>query len=77
MLTVESVIAAARDIIESAPADLTGAVDADSLEAARVRYLGKKGLLSSLLREIGNLAPQDRQRAGAEVNEARKKLSIC
>jgi phenylalanyl-tRNA synthetase alpha chain len=74
MLTVESVIAAARDIIESAPADLTGAVDADSLEAARVRYLGKKGLLSSLLREIGNLAPQDRQRAGAEVNEARKKL---
>ena len=46
------------------------ATDAD-LEAVRVRYLGRKGELTGLLRGLGALAAAERPAAGALVNAAK------
>ena len=36
------------------------AVDMDALEALRVKYLGKKGELTALLKQMGRLSAEER-----------------
>ncbi len=45
-----------------------------NLEELRVSYLGKKGKLSQILREMGKLATEDRPRIGALANEVKETL---
>ncbi len=49
-------------------ADLAG------LDSVRVRYLGKKGLLTELLKGLGSLPPEDRPAAGQAINQAKQAL---
>ena len=44
------------------------------LDSIRVKYLGKKGELTSILRGMGALSKEDRPRIGQIVNEARQAL---
>jgi phenylalanyl-tRNA synthetase alpha chain len=44
------------------------------LEEFRVRYLGRKGLLSGILRGLGALSAEDKPRLGAKANEAKAAL---
>ena len=44
------------------------------LDDVRVRYLGKKGEVTSLLKGLGSLTPEERPAAGQAVNRARKEL---
>ncbi|MCS7279756.1 MAG: phenylalanine--tRNA ligase subunit alpha [Thermodesulfobacteriaceae bacterium] len=44
------------------------------LEAFRVKYLGKKGLLTSYLKELKNLPLEERKSLGRELNELKEKL---
>lgn len=47
----------------------------DELEGVRIRYLGRKGEISALLKHIGNLAPEQRPVFGAAVNALRDKVT--
>jgi phenylalanyl-tRNA synthetase alpha chain len=51
--------------------ELEGITDIDALELWRVRYLGRKGELTAILRSIGTLPPEQRKVIGAPVNVAR------
>ena len=44
------------------------------IEAIRVKYLGKKGELTAILKQMGSLAPDERPKMGALVNEAKSEL---
>ena len=44
----------------------------EDLEQLRVNYLGKKGELSQILREMGKLTPEERPRLGAIANEVKE-----
>lgn len=44
------------------------------LEELRVKYLGKKGELTLLLRSMGTLTPEERPIIGSKVNEVRDEL---
>ena len=44
------------------------------LEALRVRYLGRQGALTQLLRSLGSLPPAERPLVGAAANEAKRAL---
>ena len=44
------------------------------LEGLRVRFLGKKGELTALLRGMGALSPEERPKMGALVNEVRGRI---
>ncbi len=53
---------------------MTAVADAETLaalEAVRVGYLGKKGVLTALLQGLGTLAPEQRPAAGASINKAK------
>jgi phenylalanyl-tRNA synthetase alpha chain len=53
---------------------VAGASDLRALEDLRVRYLGKKGELSQVLRAMGALAADERPRVGEVANRVRDEL---
>lgn len=46
----------------------------DKLNDIRVAFLGKKGELTSVLKSMKEVAPEDRPKVGQLVNEARKQI---
>ena len=48
--------------------------DLEALEQIRIKYLGKKGELTAVLKEMGKLTPEERPVIGALANEIRSKL---
>lgn len=57
--------------LENIVADITAfeIKDTASLEAFRLAFLAKKGVLTSLFDEIKNIAPENRKTYGAEINK--------
>ncbi len=53
---------------------ITGGEDPESI---RIRFLGKKGELTAVLRGMGQLSPEERPAAGALVNEVRDRITAA
>lgn len=52
--------------------------DADTLaklDQVRVQYLGRKGLFTERMKELGKLPPEQRKEAGADINHAKDQFS--
>jgi phenylalanyl-tRNA synthetase alpha chain len=64
---VEGIVCEAR---EAASAARTSG----ELEQVRVRFLGRQGALTQLLRSLGTLAPAERREVGASANTAKREL---
>ncbi|OGT31484.1 MAG: phenylalanine--tRNA ligase subunit alpha [Gammaproteobacteria bacterium RIFCSPHIGHO2_12_FULL_35_23] len=67
MTNLATITAEAENLIKNAQ-------DIKQLEAIKVEYLGKKGQLTELLKQLGNVAEADRPRLGKEVNLAKEKI---
>lgn len=61
-------------IQEEAVSNISKATDLKKLNDIRVKYLGKKGDLTSLLRGMGSLTPEERPIIGALVNTTRDEI---
>ena len=61
-------------LAESARKQIAEASSPEKLNEARVSYLGKKGELTAILKNMKNVAPEDRPKVGQLVNEARAKI---
>lgn len=64
---IELIKAAAEKAVSAA----TGGAE---IEELRVKYLGKKGELTALLKQMGSLSPEERPKMGQLVNEAKQRL---
>lgn len=62
------------DIEKSAMGEISAAETADALEQISTRYLGRKGLLTSYLRNIATLPVEERPTAGKNANILKIKL---
>ena len=54
--------------------DVAGADSLQALTEIRAGYLGKKGSVSGLLRQVGGLAPDERKAFGQRVNAAKQEI---
>lgn len=61
-------------IKETALEELKKAVNKTDIENIRIKYLGKKGELTSILRNMGNLSKEERPVIGQLANEVRNNL---
>lgn len=61
-------------ILNEAEAAVASAQDLDRLEACRVYYLGRKGVLAAFLKDLGNVPAQRRPEAGKMVNDAKNAI---
>ena len=55
--------------------ELKSAVDILTLEKLRVKYLGKKGTITGLLKEMKNLSNEEKKDFGMQVNELKQEAS--
>ena len=62
-----------KENLEQIRSEALAAIHADGadLEALRVKYLGKKGELTAVLRGMGQLTPEERPVIGQVANEVR------
>ena len=63
-----------EDAAQDAERELEGATGPEALESWRVAYLGRKGRLTLLLRNLGSLSVEERRTAGARANQAKARL---
>src|SRR2546428_14008888 len=64
-----------RELANRAVAESAAAADDAALEAARVKYLGRKeGALSEATKRIAKLPPEEKPAYGAAVNEAKLRI---
>jgi phenylalanyl-tRNA synthetase alpha chain len=57
-----------------AEADLAKVSDLIALEAFRVQYLGRKGRLSAVMKQMGQLTPEERPRFGQLANSLKEEI---
>ena len=62
-----------KEIRESVLERIAGCADLDALNEIRVEFLGKKGKITSVMKEMKNLSPEERPAFGQKVNELREK----
>ncbi len=63
-----------QDILQEAKRQLEKAADARELDEARVKFLGKKGELTALLKGMKNIAADERPVVGQLVNNVRSEI---
>lgn len=66
-----------ESLVEAALAAVAGAGDARALDDVRVRYLGKKGEISALLKNLGGLSAEERPKAGALINDGKQRVQTA
>ncbi len=69
-MTVEEI----NKLEAEARSEIGAAGSSAELEALRVKYLGRKGALTTILRGLGKLDPEVRSRVGQEANRAKEVL---
>lgn len=63
-----------QSIREKAAEAMSACVDSRELDAIRVKYLGKKGEVTALMKNMRSLAPEERPAFGQMVNELRSAI---
>ncbi|AEF17061.1 MULTISPECIES: phenylalanine--tRNA ligase subunit alpha [Thermoanaerobacterium] len=63
-----------RSLLEEAKKELSSAESLKTLDEIRVKYLGKKGELTKILRGMGSLSPDERPIVGKISNEVREEI---
>ena len=63
-------------IKENSKTEITDCTDMKELNDLKVKYLGKKGELTLVLRGMGGLSPEERPIIGSLVNQVRDELDI-
>lgn len=63
-----------EDLLAQALQELANSQDLNHLDQVRVHYLGKKGLFTLQMKELGRLDPQQRREAGQVINQAKNQF---
>lgn len=63
------------ELEKQACAEIDAISDVETLEAFRVKYLGKKGVLTSRMKTLGALSPEDRPVVGKLANQIKVNLT--
>lgn len=58
-------------------AEISGAQELQALEEIRVKYLGRKGALTELLRGLSTIPAEERPAAGAHANQVKEALTAA
>ncbi len=64
-----------EQIKENALKELRDCLEGKGLDALRVKYLGKKGELTAILKQMGKLSAEERPVIGQVANEVREALT--
>ncbi|AFG35345.1 phenylalanyl-tRNA synthetase, alpha subunit [Fervidobacterium pennivorans DSM 9078] len=63
-----------KSILENAKNEISNATDSKQLNDLRVKYLGKSGIVTSLMKKLKDLPPEERPNFGKVVNELKDEI---
>lgn len=63
-----------ENILKEALAAVDAAEDTRLLDEVRVQFVGKKGVITTALKDLGQLPPEQRKQAGQDINQAKQSL---
>ncbi len=63
-------------LVDEATALIDNATSLAALDEVRVRYLGKSGLITAQLKQLGKLPKEERPQAGQAINKAKQALQV-
>jgi len=63
------------DLVRQAVSEIADCEDLAGLDAVRVKYLGKKGAVTALLKQLGSLPAEQRPEAGQAINRAKQSVN--
>ena len=72
-MTTDPILTRLNQLRDAALRELSD-VDSGAAEQWRIRYLGRRGLLTEVLRALGALTPEERRAVGAQANELKQLL---
>ncbi|MDX8391904.1 MAG: phenylalanine--tRNA ligase subunit alpha [Mariprofundaceae bacterium] len=75
MADIDTMIKQLELIRQEAVDAFVAADDMDALQQLRVKYMGKKGALTAVLKGVGGLSPEDRPLIGQHVNQTKSALA--
>lgn len=61
-------------LVSQAGTEIEAATDLAALDEVRIRYLGKKGALTDLLKQLGKVSAEERPARGQEINRAKQQV---
>ena len=61
-------------LVDEAGQQIADSQSLQALDDVRVRYLGKSGLLTAQLKQLGRLPAEERPAAGQAINQAKRSL---
>jgi len=64
-------------LLSEAQAAIAAAADLRTLDEVRVRFLGKKGEVTALLKGLGRLSEEERPAAGKRINEIKQQIQAA
>jgi phenylalanyl-tRNA synthetase alpha chain len=70
-------VSSIAELLGQAEAAVSAAEDLAALDAVRVQFLGKKGVFTAQLRELGKLPPEEIRVAGKAINDAKSTLTTA
>src|SRR5262245_3999482 len=73
----ELAVSSIAELLGQAEAAVSAAEDLAALDVVRVQFLGKKGVLTAQLRELGKLPPDEIRAAGKAINDAKAALTVA
>ncbi|WP_223670362.1 phenylalanine--tRNA ligase subunit alpha [Kangiella shandongensis] len=63
-----------QEIIQQAETEISAVESLPELEQVKARFVGKKGLITAQMKQMGTLPPEEKPKFGAKVNEAKKEV---
>ena len=63
-----------KTILEESKKELEKASSIKDTEETRIKFLGKKGQLTEILRSMGGLSPEERKELGQAANQVRAEI---
>ena len=64
-----------EQLLDQAKELLKNSIGEADIESVRIKFLGKKGELTSILRSMGSLSPEERKELGLKANKVRDDIS--
>ena len=65
------------ELMGQAHEEISAAAGLAALDEVRVRYMGKKGILTEQLKQLGQLPAEERREAGQEINQCKQALAAA
>ena len=63
-----------NEILEAAKASLENLKEQEALQELKVKYLGKKGEITGMMKQMGSMPPEERPKFGQMVNRLRSQV---